>query len=378
MKKKAIFLTMTGLLVAGLVVWVGYLVVKSYLTYNINAARKMETGVPVKVVSAKTEELPEIIGANSLAEPTLTIDVKTTLSGRIKNVGVDVGHIVSKGQKLSEIDSTLYIAAVQSAISNFDKAETNLKNSNLHLQRITNLYSQGVIAKAELEDAALSADTAKFNYSKAQEELLVAEDNLKNLTIKSPVNGVIMARQANPGENVRAGEQIFVIGEMQSIMVAANVPEEKVGSVFLRQEAEVVFDSYPTSPLKGYVEKIDPKTDPKTRTFRAYIKVKDSKLKLRPGLSAYTRLKYNRKALAIPSLSLIKNANESTVFVVEGSKAYIRSIKTGAEVSNKVEVLSGLQEGQQVVYYGLLNLKDGDLVNLQALEQNKLSKENHQ
>ncbi len=376
-KTKTTLWIFVGLLVAGLVIWVGFLDVRSYLKYNVDAARKTGTGVPVKVASATIEELPEIIGASSLAEPTSTVEVCTSLAGRVQKVGVDIGQIVSKGQKLAEMDRTLYVAAVRSAEDNLVKTRTDVENRRLYLERMSNLYSQGVIAKVEVEEASLRADMAKYNYTKAQEELLIAQHNLQNVAISAPVNGVIIERLVNPGENVRDRKQFFVIGEMRSIMVVAHVPEEKVGSVFIGQEAEVVFDAYPNSVLKGRVEKIDPQTDPKTRTFKAYIKVKDKKLKLNPGLSAYARLKYKRQGLTIPRLAVIKNAGEATVFVVESSRARLRSIRTGIELIDKVEVLSGLQEGEQVVYYGLLKLKNGDLVNLQTLAQSDLGGQTH-
>jgi membrane fusion protein (multidrug efflux system) len=71
--------------------------------------------------------------------------------------------------------------------------------------------------------------------------------------------------------------------------------------------------------------------------------------------------------LTVPRLAVVKNAGESSVFVVENSTAHLRRIRTGVELSRNVEVLSGLKAGDQVVYYGLLALKDNDPVNLQAL-----------
>jgi membrane fusion protein (multidrug efflux system) len=204
-----------------------------------------------------------------------------------------------------------------------------------------------------------------------------AELDLQNTTVKSPSDGVIMKRPsspsqiveriASPGEIVQAGNVLLLLGEMRSIMVVANVPEEKVGSVYLKQRAEVVFDAYRNTVLSGAVVKIDPQINPEKRTFKAYIRIEDPKLKLTPGLSAYARLEHKRKALTIPRLAMIKNADEATVFVVETSRARLRRIKTGAELLHKVEVLSGLKEGEEVVYYGLLGLKDNDLVNVETL-----------
>jgi multidrug efflux pump subunit AcrA (membrane-fusion protein) len=248
---------------------------------------------------------------------------------------------------------------------------------------------------------------------------------MNHVNIFASEDGVVMKRPlsdriSSPGEVVANGDIVLSLGVMRSIMLAAQVPQEKIESVYLGQKAEIVFDSYPSLVLLGQVQKIDPQTDPQTRTFKAYIKVdakpmptgkkgtvsglgvvpldssakkgevdylasklgaqppptqetagsspsKIPELKLTPGLSAYARLQHKRTMLTVPRLAVVKNAGESSVFVVENSTAHLRRIRTGVELSRNVEVLSGLKAGDQVVYYGLLALKDNDPVNLQAL-----------
>src|SRR3990172_13330523 len=182
-----------GLLLLGLVVWVGLLVAQTYLKYNVKVARKTGTGVPVKVTAAAIEEFPEVIGANSLAEATLTIEVETQVSGRIKAVPVDVGTTVSKGETLVELDPPLFLAAARSeqdnvaktkaeleksiklsvttreelkaafaaAQDNLVKTQTELPNSQLSWTRSKVLYDHNVIAKAELEAAEAKVSSAK-------------------------------------------------------------------------------------------------------------------------------------------------------------------------------------------------------------------------
>lgn len=419
-----------GLLILGLVVWVGLLVAQSFLKYNPTAARKVGAGVPVKVASAAMEELPEVIGATSLAEPTLSIDVKSQVAGKIKAVPAEIGQMVSKGAKLVELDPMLFIVAAKSAEDELAKAKTDVENNKLSWERNSYLYSHGVVAKVTLEAAALTLDTSQSNYTKAQEALVVARKNLEHVNVLAPDDGVIMKRPtsdriASPGETVAIGDVLLSLGVMRFIMVAAQVPQEKVDSVYVGQTAEVVFDSYPSLILSGQVQKIDPQTDPLNRTFKAYIKVaaklvptgkapaqkkmpagqragqfdaasgekapgtqppaqgasrsssnsKIPELKLTPGLSAYARLQYKRTMLMIPRLAVVKNAGESTVFVVENSRAHLRRVRTGVELSRNVEVLSGLKPGDQVVYYGLLGLKDNDSVNLQAFENSDRGQE---
>ena len=388
--------------------------------------------MPVRVTAAKMEEVPEVIGANSLTEPALTIDVKTLVSGKIRSVYVDIGRVVSTGDRLVELDPILFVAALKSAEDDLAKAKTDLENNRLAWERTSVLYAEEVVAKVTLEAAKLTLDIAQDTYTKAQEALALARYNLQHVVVTAPQDGVIMKRSTGgtttsttverivgPGEIVGAGEILLSLGDIRSIMVVANVPEEKVGNVHLGQKAEVIFDAYRQTVFPGDVVKIDPQTNADKRTFKAYVKldgkvlsastkemvpesgviqsdpgrekrrIQSSKqdaqkppqestapsiparLKLTPGLAAYTRIFNKRLALTIPRTALIKDANEAAVFVVEDSRARIKRVRTGVELLHTVEVLSGLKVGDQVVSYGLLALKNNDLVNLQVFKNSE-------
>lgn len=355
-----------GLLVLGLAVWLGVLMLGDYSKYNAAAARESGAGVPVKVDSVTLEEFPDVIGAHSLAAPTATVDVKTQVAGRVLDVYTDLGKSVEKGQKLAELDPTLFRGAVKTSEASVERGKTEVENARVYLERLSNLYSQGVIPKVQVEEASLRLDQARQTYVQSQQELERARYDLRNVVIVSPAAGVVMKRTVNPGEAVQGQESLFSIGDTRSIMVVADVPEEKAGNVRIGQHAEIVFDAYKNWILTGEVEKIDFQTNAEKRTFQAYIKVADPEAKLKAGLAAYARLDDKRKALTIPRISVIDNAGEATVFVVEDSRAHLRRIRTGASVVGRVEVVTGLQEGDKVVCYGLLGLKDNDPVNTQV------------
>jgi RND family efflux transporter MFP subunit len=365
MKKRivAVVSVLGALTVLGLAVWLGLNMVGDMNKYSAARARENGSGVPVKIDTVKLEEFPDVIGAHSLAAPTATIDVKTQLAGRVLTVLVDLGRVVTKGQKLAELDPMLFQAAVKTGEATVGRSKTEVENSRVYLERVSNLYSQSMIPKVQVEEASLRLDSARQALVQAEQELERARYDLRNVVIVSPAAGVIIKRTVNPGEAVQGQQSLFTLGDTRSIMVVADVPEEKAGNVRIGQKAEVVFDAYKNWILSGEVEKIDYQTDSEKRTFRAYIKVADPESKLKAGLAAYARLDDKRKAITIPRLAVIDNAGEATCFVVEDSHAHLRRIRTGASLLERVEVVSGLKEGDKVVYYGLLGLKDNDPVN---------------
>jgi len=355
-----------GLLVVGLLLWVLFLDVRAFFKYNADSA-KARGGIPVKVAESQMEQLTEVIGANSLVNPITTIDLTAPVSAEAKWVKVDIGQLVKRGDILAELSTSLLDPVLRAAEDDLLKIGKDVENSRLNLKRFLALYAKKLIPKVEIEKAEAEMLSARGKYSAAVSALEKARYDVRHAVITSPVAAIVQERQIEVGEMIRVADRIFTLGRIDQVMVVAQVAEEKIGYVHLDQAAEVVFDAFPNHVVSGRVAKIDPTTDPKTRTFAVYILVDNPDLKYKPGLTAYSRIKYQHRALTIPSLAVITNAGETTVFVVENSRARLRHIKLEPAPFGKVAVVEGLKAGEKVVYYGLLKLKDNDLVNLGVL-----------
>jgi RND family efflux transporter MFP subunit len=144
------------------------------------------------------------------------------------------------------------------------------------------------------------------------------------------------------------------------------VPEDKISYVHVQQEAEVLFESFPNEVFTGEVVKIDPHADPQTRTFNVFIKMPNSNLRLKPGLTGFARIKNYKTALAIPTISVMNPVGESaTIFTVDqNAQVHIRRVKIGVSASGLTEIIEGLQEGDNVITTGVQFLKDGDKVQI--------------
>jgi len=291
------------------------------------------------------------------------VKLTSRVASIVKTVRVDVGQLVKPGDLLAEFDPFLLEATLNAARDGLAKAKTDLENNRLNLERTTELYNQNLVAKADLEASQLLMDSAQATYSASVATAEKARQDLEiGTVVTAPITSVVQVRDINPGENVKDGDSIFNLGRIDSVMVVAGVAEEKIGHVHLGQTAEVVFDSFPNQVVTGEVVKIDPTTDSTTRTFKTYVKVANPDLKFKPGLSAYARIKYQRFALTIPGIAVINNGGQASVFVVENSRARLRPVKIEAALFGRVAVIEGLKEGDQVVYYGLMKLKDNDPV----------------
>lgn len=212
--------------------------------------------------------------------------------------------------------------------------------------------------------AAADTEKARADAAAARQAVVQSELDLGNTKISSPVACVILTRTVNPGEITRLDQEIFELGPVEQVYLVAEVSTDKTRFVTLGTPAEVSIDSFPGELFKGEVVKIDARASVVTRTFSAYIRIDNPKLRLKPGVTGYARLDRTHSALAVPSVAVLNpTGDKAIVFVVDGNRrAHIREIQPGLAAEGMTEILGGLEEGEKVVTVGQLELRDGDRV----------------
>jgi multidrug efflux pump subunit AcrA (membrane-fusion protein) len=288
------------------------------------------------------------------------------------------------------------MATVQSAL---EQATADVARSELYYTRIKAIYEQKLLPKLELEQAQAALDGAKtrqrqaeekllrakkdlqleleqaqaaldearFQYKRAEERLLSAQKDLQIATVVSPVTGIIMDRQINVGETPQLNKLLFTIGQIEQVLVEAQLSEEHLSELYVKQAATLTFTAFPRDTFEGEIMKIKPVTDPKTRTFLVYTRVANPDMKLKPGLTSFVRIKRQYQGLAVPSISLINptGLRESTVFVVEnGTVARLRKVRVGVIAEGMTQIVDGLAPGESVVTVGHVYLRDADQVRI--------------
>jgi membrane fusion protein (multidrug efflux system) len=367
------------ILLLGIVMGAGLLSLYFYLQDFPVASRLLGLGIKVETIMVKGEALTEIIGANGKTEPATTIEIKASVGGKVLLVPVEVGAVVSKDRVLAQIDPASYKAVLKEAQEKFVKAKKNFERSELFEKRMNELFARELISSTELEKATREQNTARAYFSETAERFLIAQDNLDKTVITSKVPGIIMERKAGPGETVNPKDTLFLLGITDLVRVAVSLPKEKGDPLTVGQEADIVLDSSPNTIFTGDIEKIDPIAESivdgqmphagGAQQVKVFIRIK-SELKIKTGLPAYVWIKNHRKGFMIPRFSVITPpTGQASVFVVQASRARLRPIRIGATRKNKVEVLEGLTEGEEVVSVGLSELQDNDRVVLKGLSK---------
>ena len=176
-----------------------------------------------------------------------------------------------------------------------------------------------------------------------------------NLTLTSPIGGVLQELNVREGMTVAAGETLARVNGLSSVWLAVAVPESQAGSIVVGQTVEARLPAFPGTVLNGTVSAILPETNPDSRTLRVRVELPNPDGRLRPGLTAQVRLNRSteQSVLWVPSEALIRTGRRVLVMLAEDAGRYRPvEVQTGQENEGKTVVLKGLEEGQQVVSSG--------------------------
>jgi len=343
-------------LIIGLVLLViALMVVIPTLNYvfHTNSARARTLGLPLPVQTLQTRvtQLDESIGASGSIQPSIPVSVVAKVVGKVASVPVDLGVVVHAGDLLAQIDDRLFRA-------NLEAAEANHDHARKQLHRMESLYKQNFASLADVE-------TARTDEKVTQQAVVQAQIDLENTRIVSPAPAVVINRGVNPGEMTKVDTEMFKLGVIDPVLMAGEVSEDKIGFVYLGMHGKIGTDAYPGVTFEGTVTKIDAQVSDTTRTFTVFLQIANRDLRLKPGVTGYVRLESKRMALAIPSTALLNPiADHASVFVVGvDGRAHLREVHRGLTINGLTELLSGVQEGEEIVTAGQLDLRDNDKVN---------------
>ena len=310
-----------------------------------------ETSVPA--VTVKTAEA-ELCAVDLLETYTSEIkaykenDITPAAQGlHIDRILVDVGDKVSAGQTLVVLDQTT-----------LKQQELNLATTQDNYNRMVPVFEAGGISEQQI--------TQMKNTLDLQTE--VVENLRKNSTIKSPISGVVTARNFENGD-LFASMPILHIMQIDKLKVMANVSEQYFTCVKVGDKVAIEVDIYPGQQFEGQVSRINPALDSRTRTFGVEITINNKSMELRPGM--YARATFNmgqRQSVMVPDKAVQKQAGSSErfVYVIKDGVADYRFVTDGRRVGDMIEVLEGLEAGEVVATTSFARLMNGAAVEVEA------------
>lgn len=297
----------------------------------------------VRVEEVRLVPVDQISTFTATVEADKVNNIAPAMGGRIREIYVDVGSYVKKGQTLVAMDAATY-----------SQQETQVATLRRDFERYKELYEVGGISKQQLDQAKTQLDVAETSMANLAE----------NTRLVSPLNGVVTARNYDPGD-VAMQLPILTIESMNPVKVLLNVSERYYSRVSVGMPVEVNADALGDEMFEGKISLIYPTIDPVSHTFTVEVTVPNGNQKLRPGM--YARAKMNFGSNDRPLLSdraVLKQvgSNDRYVFVEKDGLAKYTLVQLGVRVDDKYEIVSGLNAGDRVIIQGNTNLIDGSQV----------------
>ena len=283
----------------------------------------------------------EVIGT---VRPKLSATVEAKVSGRIEQMLAVPGKTVKAGDPLVQLD----VREIQARV---DQAKAVLQQADRDLGRFKTLLEQKTVTQSEY-------DAVEARQRVAKAALTEAETLLSYARVVAPFDGVITRKLADVGDLAAPGKPLFEIEKPGELRLEADVPEALIDRVQLGAKMPVRAASL-TNELEGTVTEIAPSSDAASRTFLVKFDLPSV-----PGLRAgqFGRVAVpigESSVLRVPASAVIQRGQLEIVFVVTNQHAQLRLVKTGKRFGTEIEVVSGLNRGEQVVTEGAALLRDG-------------------
>ncbi|RIA09742.1 RND family efflux transporter MFP subunit [Flavobacteriaceae bacterium MAR_2010_72] len=274
--------------------------------------------------------------------------------GSIQYLKVEEGQKIRKGQVIAKVDAVSLSSQLSGAQSAYSKAEKDV-------ERYQRLLEVGAVSQSALEDVRIQRENAKANIAQITQQLSFT-------VIKSPINGVVNKLLVEETSFVMPGNQIAEIVQVDRLKIIVNVAEDNLSKIKENQAVSIKTDVYPLETFTGKVSNISVKADA-SRKFQVTIEVENTKEnQLRAGLFAevnFDALKTNEsEAMVIPREAIVGSLQNPAVYIVKDSTVTLQKIKVGAVINGDVIILEGLQNGENVVTKGIINLTNGTKVKI--------------
>ena len=365
-KKKIILLVVAALAVVA-------------IGYQMLAGGDSKQKVTFAIAKVERTTLSESITATGTIEPVTEVEVGTQVSGIIDKIYVDYNSVVTKGQLIAEMDRVTLQSELASQRASYDGAKAEYEYQKKLYERNEKLHAKQLIADTDYEQSLYNYQKAKSAFDSSRAALAKAERNLSYATITSPIDGVVISRAVEEGQTVASGFEtptLFTIAaDLTQMQVVADVDEADIGGVEEGQRAVFTVDAYPNDQFEGVVTQVrlgesssstTASSSSTVVTYEVIISAPNPSLKLKPRLTAnvtlYTLDRPN--VLAIPTRALRFTPNPffvgekavindveapHKVWTHQGNTYTAHAVETGISGGNYTEVLSGINEGTEII-----------------------------
>lgn len=324
-----------------------------------------QAGIATELTKRQPLAVTVSLPGEVVAEPDRSAKVSAAFAGKLEQVSFNEGSVVKRGDVLA----VLRVPDVGRLKGAFAAASARAKASRANADRLKTLKDNGLGAEQAVVDAEADARAQEAEAKAYSEQLgaigVAAEGSASGylVPLKAPIAGVVVSRDAVVGQPVTAEHVLASIVDLSEVWFLGRVFEKDLSRLRHGAAADVQLNAYPQEHFAGTVDYVGQQTDPVARTFTARIRLDNAAARLRLGLFGTAHVEVSEAALAaehvvVPRRAVALVGNQNVVFVkAKDGDFVLHDVTLGDAALDKVQVLSGLSEGEEVVTAGVFTLK---------------------
>lgn len=294
----------------------------------------------VKIATVKAEEVMQSEVYTTTVEAEVKNNIIPNSPLRIEKILVEVGDYVKKGQQLVNLDA-----------SSLDQLKLQVENQTIDFKRVEELYKVGGASKAEYDNAKTQLEVNRKSLA----------NRLENTVLISPIDGVITKRNYDNGD-MYGGQPILVVEQISPVKMKVNVSESLYAVTNKNLDVKLNFEAYGDKEFNGKVSIVYPTINAATHTFPVEIKLDNKDASVRPGMYGRATINFGTKSrVVVPDVAVIKQAGSGDyyVYTYENGQVKNNKVELGQRLGDRYELISGVENGSQVVIAGHTYLSDG-------------------
>ena len=305
--------------------------------------------IPVVAAIVESREISDRIEAIGTARANESIEVTARVSNTVTRIGFTEGAVVEKGQVLVELESS-------EARARLEAARADLVEIRSQLQRTEELIRSKAVSQSQL-------DQQRAQVQAAEARLNAAESVLRDHTLRAPFAGRVGLRRVSVGALVSPGDVVTTLDDISQMKLDFAVPESYLAALEAGLPINASSAAYPGETFQGKVQTIGSRIDPVTRTVTVRASISNEEGRLRPGMFMTVALEKNpRDGGVVPEIALVPEGQHKYVFLLQGDEAIQREVEIGTRLPGYVEIVSGLDAGEEIVVEGTQSLRHGSTV----------------
>ena len=325
---------------------------------------------PSDLAYATTHPLARWLPVSGTLEPVHQAVIKAKVSANLRQVNVREGEAVKEGQVLAQFDTADLDAKLAERQGAMESAKAQLALSEKTSAMNTKLLHDKFISQNAFDNSESGYRVAQGSLKSVTAQVQQAEISLRDATVRAPLSGIVAKRNVDPGEKIAFDAPLFTIVDLRDLELQALVPASDVPELSLGMPVELNVDGFGERRFTGRIERINPSTEPGTRSILVYITLKNPEAALKGGMFANGRiaLASSQPVETLPASAVRVDAGQNYVWVIDSGKLSRRVVTLGRrdEVAGLVEVKTPLPPGLAVLAARFENLKEGAPVLLKA------------